>query len=231
MKVIVTGAVKGTMKDIARGITRDIMKIIISDRGTVMNSDDSKTVRGTGRKYVSTLGLLCVVVVGLLSACTQQSQLDESSPVVYINKNLGFAVKGYSYEQQGLVCDIENYLVESLVNAAAYEGIRLELVSTAQQTQSKARLLALDIDTLKSGQNKRDFVGHQAVEPELGVVAAYVDRDKGTDVLMSNHKCVAFSDQMGLDSAGSSSNCNLLRQCARRLSGDVISWLAPKLGT
>lgn len=171
------------------------------------------------------LGVLTSVL--LVAACSSAPTVNGDAKTVFINENVGFAVKGYSYEQDGLVCDIDNYLINTLVDRAAEKNINLVRVKTAAQ---QGPLLALDIESLVIGQNKRDYVGNNAVEPEIGVAAGLLVKGRAPELTTISHQCVAFSDQVALsNTAGGSSNCSNLNKCARRMSGDIIDWLAPQI--
>lgn len=163
----------------------------------------------------------------LIAACSTVPQLSPNAATIYVNENVGFAVAGFGYKQDGLVCDIDDYLVDALVERAVEYNIKLVRVKTAS---AQGPLLALDIESLTLGQNKRDYTGHSAVEPGLGVIAGLVVKGRNPEFTSTSHQCVAFSDQMVLtNSASGRSNCSSLQLCARRVSGDIAAWLAPQV--
>lgn len=173
------------------------------------------------------LKLAVLVSVLLVTACSGTPTVNGDAKTVYINENVGFAVKGYSYKQDGLVCDIDNYLVNALVDKAAAKNIKLVRVKTASQ---QGPLLALDIESLVLGQNKREYIGNNAVEPEIGVAAGLLVKGRSPELTTISHQCVAFSDQMALSNAAAgSSNCSSLNKCARRVSGDIVDWVVPQI--
>lgn len=175
------------------------------------------------KKGLITLAVLAPVLV----ACSSAPTLKSNAKTVYINENVGFAVKGYSYKQDGLVCDIDNYLVSALIDKAAAQNINLVRVKTATQ---QGPLLALDIESLVLGQNQREYIGNNAVEPEIGVAAGLIIKSRVPELTSISQQCVAFSDQMAISNvAGGNSNCSSLNRCVRRVSGDIIDWLAPQL--
>lgn len=177
------------------------------------------------KKEISKLALLASIL--LMAACSSTPTANGSAKTVYINENVGFAVKGYSYKQDGLVCDIDNYLVGVMVDKAASKNINLIRVKTASQD---GPLLALDIESLELGQNKRSYIGNNAVDPEIGVAVGLLIGGLTPGLTTISYHCVAFSDQIALnDSVGGSSNCSNLNKCARRVSADIVDWLAPQL--
>lgn len=172
------------------------------------------------KKEISKLALLASIL--LMAACSSTPTANGSAKTVYINENVGFAVKGYSYKQDGLVCDIDNYLVGAMVDKAASKNINLIRVKTASQD---GPLLALDIDALVLGQS-----AGAAVEPEISIKAGLLVEGRSPELTTTGHQCVAFSDQMALENlAGGRSNCSNLNKCARRVSADIVDWLAPQL--
>lgn len=163
----------------------------------------------------------------LVAACSSTSTVSGNAKTVYINENVGFAVKGYSYEQDGLVCDIDKYLVTALVDKAAAKNINLVRTKVVSQ---QGPLLALDIESLVLGQNERAYIGNNAVEPKIGVAAGLLIKGRAPELTAISQQCVAFSDQMALSNAAAGgSNCSSLNKCARRMSGDIIDWLAPQI--
>lgn len=177
------------------------------------------------KREISKMAVLASIL--LMAACSSTATMNGNAKTVYINENVGFAVKGYSYKQDGLVCDIDNYLIDAMVDKAAAQNINLVRVKTVSQN---GPLLALDIESLVLGQNKRTYIGNNAVEPEVGVAAGLLIEGRTPELTTISHQCVAFSDQMALNnSAGGSSNCSSLNKCARRVSADIVDWLAPQI--
>lgn len=182
---------------------------------------------------MNTQNILKMVGVGsllMLTACGNTPSLSADAKTVYLNEELGFAVSGYSYSQDGLVCDIDNYLVSSLVAEAVNHDINLVPINGSATIKSKQNILAIDINELVLGQNKKNFVGNSAVDPKIGVMAGYINKSLAEPLISTSYSCVAFTDKMAFSNyAGRASNCSSLHKCARRLSNDVIGWLSAQL--
>lgn len=190
-------------------------KLIISD------------VIGLGGSMVQ-VTFLAMVAALFLSGCSNIVGTKANVSTVYLNKSIGFDVAGYNYSQTDLVCDLDSYLVDSLVSRASDHNIQI-LDSSQSVGASGTPIIAVDIDELVIGQNDQDFTGHMLVEPKLGITLALIDGDQGM-INRTSSSCVSFGNQLVLENAASGrSNCGLLKQCARRLSDDVMAWLAPQL--
>lgn len=185
---------------------------------------------------MKTLLLTLALTFPLLATAAADSQLKADAPLVYINKNLGFNVKGYKYAQAEYPCDIDKVLVENLISRAKSEGIRLEAVSTADKIQNGiVPVLAIDIEQLVLGDQEHKFGTKQSSNlPKVQITAALV---KSKDnFLTAKHTCAIatlneFSPTSDVTDMGSNgvTVCSATRKCLRDLSKDVVEWIVPQV--
>lgn len=180
-----------------------------------------------------TLALACPLIA---FADSKPEPLDANAPLVYVNQNLGFNVKGYKYKQSEFPCDIDKVLVSNLVEQAHDDGIRLEPVGTADKIlNGTIPVLAIDIEKLVLGDEKRQFGTRQSSKlPKVQVTVALI---KGKDeMITAKHTCAIMTlneftpstNVLDLGGAGTTV-CAATRKCLRDLSKDVIDWMAPQL--
>ena len=169
-------------------------------------------------------------------AAEEQQPLSAKAPLVYVNKNLGFNVKGFKYKQSEYPCDIDKVLVENLVEQAHADGIRLEPVATADKIRNGVvPVLAIDIEQLVLGAGERQFGTKRASNlPKVQITAALV---KGKDnIVTAKHTCAIMtlneftpvSDVVDLGSNGVTV-CSATRKCLKDLSKDVVEWIEPQI--
>lgn len=162
--------------------------------------------------------------------------LDADAPLVYINQNFGFNVKGYKYAQAEYPCDIDKVLVESLISRAKSEGIRLEAVTTIDKIQNGVvPVLAIDIEQLVLGDQGRQFGTKQNSNlPKVQITAALVKNKD--NFLTAKHTCAIatlnqFSPTSDITDLGSNgvTVCSATRKCLQDLSKDVVEWIVPQV--
>lgn len=169
-------------------------------------------------------------------ADSKPAPLDAKAPLVYVNQNLGFNVKGYKYEQSGFPCELDKVLVSNLVEQAHTDGIKLEPVSTAEKIRNGViPVLAIDIEQLVLGDESRQFGTKQSSKlPKVQVTVALV---KGKDdMVTAKHTCAIMTlneftpstNVLDLGSTGTTV-CSATRKCLRDLSKDVVDWMAPQV--
>ncbi len=172
----------------------------------------------------------------LLAMAAAEPELRADAPLVYINQNFGFNVKGYKYAQSEYPCDIDKVLVEHLISRAKSKGIRLEAINTADKIQNGVvPVLAIDIEQLVLGNQERQFGTKQDSKlPKIQITAALVkNKDsfltaKHTCAIASVTEFTAFSDVTDLGSNGVTV-CTATRKCLRDLSKDVVEWIVPQI--
>jgi hypothetical protein len=182
-------------------------------------------------------GQLIKVALLLIAAFAPSLALAaKDAPLVYINQNIGFNVKGYKYNQSEFPCDIDKVLVKNLISRAKKSDIRLEAVSTADKIQNGVvPVLAIDIEQLVLGDRDHQFgIKQDNSLPKVQITAALI---KGKDdMVIAKHTCAImslneFSPTTEIIDLGSNgvTVCDATRKCLRDLSKDVVAWMAPQL--
>ncbi len=183
------------------------------------------------------LSLLIPVLVcpALAVAAPESAPLDAKAPLVYINQNIGFNVKGYKYKQSEFPCDIDKVLVSNLVDQAKSDGIRLEPVGTADKIlNGVVPVVAIDIEQLVLGNETRQFGTKQNNPlPKVQVTVALI---KGKDnMVTAKHTCAIMTlneftpSTSVLDLGSGVTVCSATRKCLKDLSKDVVEWVSPQL--
>lgn len=176
--------------------------------------------------------LLCPL---LSFAAPESPQSDAKEPLVYINQNIGFNVKGYKYKQSEFPCDIDKVLVSNLVDQAKSDGIRLEPVATADKIlNGVVPVVAIDIEQLVLGNEERQFGTKQSNPlPKVQVTVALI---KGKDdMVTAKHTCAImtlneFTPSTDVVDLGTGVTvCSATRKCLKDLSKDVVAWVSPQV--
>lgn len=176
--------------------------------------------------------LLCPVFA---VATPESAPLDAKSPLVYINQNIGFNVKGYKYKQSEFPCDIDKVLVSHIVDQAKHDGIRIEPVGTADKILNGViPVVAIDIEQLVLGGEERQFGTKQSnTLPKVQVTVALI---KGKDdMITAKHTCAIMTlneftpSTNVLDLGNGVTVCSATRKCLKDLSKDVVEWVSPQV--
>lgn len=189
---------------------------------------------GFSLKKLSLLLLPMVCCSSLAVAAPKINDKGTAAPLVYINQNIGFNVKGYKYKQAEFPCDIDKVLVSNLVDQAKRDGITLEPVSTADKIQNGViPVVAIDIEQLVLGNQSRQFGTKQASTlPKVQVTVALV---QGKEIVTAKHTCAIMTlneftpSTDVLDLGSGVTVCTATRKCLKDLSKDVVGWMAPQL--
>ncbi len=180
--------------------------------------------------------LTLALLFPLLAIAATEQPLKADAPLVYVNQNFGFNVKGYKYAQAEYPCNIDKVLVENLISRAKSEGIRLEAISTIDKIQNGViPILAIDVEQLVLGNQERQFGTKQDSSlPKVQITAAFV-KNKDSFVT-AKHTCAIatlseFSPTSDITDLGSNgvTICSATRKCLRELSKDVMEWVAPQV--
>ena len=171
-----------------------------------------------------------------LAVAATEPDLSPNAPLVYINKNFGFNVKGFKYKQSEFPCDIDKVLVSALVDSSRKEDIRLEPVSTAAKINNGViPVLAIDIEQLVLGDQQHQFGTKQtSTLPKVQITAALVKNKasivtaKHTCAIMSLNEFTPSTDVLDLGSNGVTV-CDATKKCLQDLSKDVIGWIEPQI--
>lgn len=165
---------------------------------------------------------------------SEASSLDAKAPLVYVNQNVGFNVKGYKYKQSEFPCNIDKVLVSNLVDRASASGIRMEPVATADKIMNGVvPVLAIDVEQLVLGGEKRQFGTKQSSNlPKVQVTVAFI---KGKDdMVTAKHTCAImtlneFTPSTNVMDLGGNgvTVCSATEKCLKDLSKDVVEWMSP----
>jgi len=188
-------------------------------------------------QYASLLALALLFPGLALAAPEPLPQLSANAPLVYINKNIGFNVKGYKYAQAEYPCEIDKTLVTNLIERAQVEGIRLESIGTRDKIlNGVVPVLAIDIEQLVLGSEKERQFGTKRDSnlPKVQITAALVKGKnnivtaKHTCAIMSLNEFTPSSSVLDLGSNGVTM-CSATRKCLQDLSRDVVEWIEPQI--
>ncbi len=187
--------------------------------------------------FTAKLSLLTLVAaLPLFATAATEPQLGANAPLVYVNKNIGFNVKGYKYKQSEFPCDIDKTLVSNLIDRAQTQGIRLESIGTRDKIlNGVVPVLAIDIEQLVLGGENRQFgTKRDSNLPKVQITAALVkSKDsivtaKHTCAIMALNEFTPSSNVTDLGSNGATV-CSATRKCLQDLSKDVVEWIEPQI--
>jgi hypothetical protein len=188
----------------------------------------------TQRLSLLTLSLLFPCLA--LAAPESAPQLSANAPLVYVNKNIGFNVKGYKYKQSEFPCEIDSVLVSNLVDRAQTQGIRLEPIGTRDKILNGViPVLAIDVEQLVLGGEGRQFgTKRDSNLPKVQITAALVKNKnnivtaKHTCAIMTLNELTPSSNILDMGSNGVTM-CSATRKCLEDLSKDVVEWIEPQI--
>lgn len=194
--------------------------------------EPSSAKRSAVKASLLVSSLLCSLIV---TAADKPAPLDSKAPLVYINQNIGFNVKGYNYKQSEYPCDLDKVLVSNLIDQAHEEGIRLEAVGTPDKIRNGVvPVVAIDIEQLVLGSEKHQFGTKQNNPlPKVQVTVALIKGKE--DMVTAKHTCAIMTlneftpSSNVLDMGSSTTVCSATRKCLRDLSKDVVEWVAPQI--
>lgn len=178
--------------------------------------------------------ILALVVPLSLFTTPEAVALDAKAPLVYVNQNVGFNVKGYKYKQSEFPCNIDKVLVANLVDRSRTNGIHLEPVATVDKIlNGVVPVLAIDVEQLVLGGDKRQFGTKQSSNlPKVQVTVALI---KGkSDMVTAKHTCAImtlneFTPSTNVLDLGANgvTVCSATEKCLKDLSKDVVEWMSP----
>jgi hypothetical protein len=159
-----------------------------------------------------------------------------AAPQVYLNKNLGFNVEGYKYDQAEFPCDIDNVLIKSLTKRSKSAGIEMEVVSTVDKISNGViPVLAIDIEQLVLNEKFRFGAKSSSNLPRVQVTAALITGTGKDGVVTAKHSCAIatlneFTPSSNVMDLGTVATvCSATRKCLNDLSKDIVQWVAPQL--
>lgn len=184
------------------------------------------------------LPLTILSATGLVGACTSTPIVTPDAPTVYLNNSIGLSIDQLDYNQTEFPCSVDNELVEHIALRSAYKNIRIQEVYTYMEMEKTDNILALDITELPSGSDI-NYVGSRTLSPKLGVSAVYINKKTG----MKNEytsQCTGTLEMGSYSRTGVGGGekstvirsqtsgggiCTEMRRCARKISGEIASWL------
>lgn len=178
--------------------------------------------------------MLALVFPFLALAAEPVPELGAKAPLVYVNKNLGFNVKGFKYKQSEFPCEIDKVLVENLVEQSKIQGIRLEPIGTADKINNGViPVLAIDVEQLVLG--ARQFgTNQESTLPKVQITAALVKNKN--NIVTAKHTCAImslseFTPATSVTDLGTYgvTVCSATRKCLKDLSKDVVEWIQPQI--
>lgn len=179
--------------------------------------------------------LVSVFIVSLVSV-NAVAQTKE----VYLNRDIGFNVKGYKYNQEELPCEVDKYLVEDLVERGKKQDLNFTTVGTGDKIDKpNAPVLAIEIDSLSLGKEGFNFGrrGADNVLPAVKVTAALIrGEDQGGNVLAKHSCAILHVNEVSPGSSGildmgtyGVTVCDATKKCLRELNNDVVDWVKPQV--
>lgn len=178
-----------------------------------------------------------LIHITLISLCALSSSIhaNEQSPLIYINKNIGFNVDDYKYDQPALPCDLDKNLVDLLITESTKSDIKMESVETADKIRNGTiPVVLIDIEKLVLGEEHKYGEKANSNLPKIQITAAIL---KGEDVQAAKHTCAIamLSDHplMLTDvvtyNRPAVAKCDAVNKCLEDISKDVVEWLKPQV--
>ena len=179
--------------------------------------------------------MILALVTPLLAVAAEEQALSPTAPLVYVNQNIGFNVKGFKYKQSEFPCNIDKVMVDNLVERAKNNGLRFEPVATAAKIRNGViPVLLIDVEQLVLGGDHQFGTKQASNLPKVQITAALL---KGKDnMVTAKHTCAI----MTLNELTPSSNvldlgtpgltvCDATQKCLQDLSKDVVEWIEPQI--
>jgi hypothetical protein len=169
--------------------------------------------------------LLCVSMV---------SVADDSKPLVYLNKNIGFNALGFKYNQKSFPCDIDKSLITGLVEQSKKRKIPLEVIGTREKVRNGTiPVLSVDVEQLVLAKKGHNYgTKKNGSLPMIRTTAAIL---KGKNLITTKNICTfanlrEFTPSSDvLDLGTTTTVCQALRRCAKDLSKDIMTWTVTEL--
>jgi hypothetical protein len=179
--------------------------------------------------------MILALVTPLLAAAAEEQPLTPNAPLVYVNQNIGFNVKGFKYKQSEFPCNIDKVMVENLVDKAKTQGLRFEPVATAAKIRNGViPVLLIDVEQLVLGSEHQFGTKQSSALPKVQITAALLkSKDnmvtaKHTCAIVSLNEFTPSTNVLDLGTNGVTV-CDATRKCLQDLSKDVVEWVQPQL--
>ncbi|MDU0355253.1 hypothetical protein RS130_16280 [Paraglaciecola aquimarina] len=185
-------------------------------------------------KYSHLIGATALIfMTGSTGASTDSTSL-------YLNRDLGFNVEGYNYQQKEFPCDVDKVLVKDIVARGTKQNLTIETVATGDSIpQSTAPILAIEIDHLNLGKKGFNFGNTKAKNalPSMKVTVGLIRNEEQGGTLLAEHSCAiltlnqvspANSSILDMGTYGLSV-CDVTHKCLTDLSHDIVDWVTTQL--
>ncbi|MGJ8681303.1 hypothetical protein [Paraglaciecola sp.] len=177
-----------------------------------------------------------LIGIALLSLSVHSANINASAlnSNIYVNKNIGFNVEGFKYQQPAYPCNVDTNLVDLLIKESKRAGLQMESVETKEKIQNGVTpVLLIDIEQLTLRKNINYGNSKNFNLPKIQITAGLL---LGEDLQTAKHTCVsAAQDKLMLPTDRVVLNnenilvCEEAKRCLVDLSKDVVSWLKPQL--
>lgn len=177
-------------------------------------------------KHILSILIICTAGVASLAKATETT--------VYLNKNVGFNVEGYVYDQPALPCDVDINLIDQIVKEGSKANLKIDVVGTKEKIKNGIiPVVLLDIEQLSLRQAAAYGVSKNFNLSKIKVNAAIL---KGDNLVTANHSCAITSqDKFTMPTDKILLNhpeveiCAEAQKCLEDLSKDVIDWVKPQV--
>ncbi len=190
---------------------------------------------------MKTFKLLSMATLTLVASYVQANEdVGGGSASLILNKNLGFNVKGFNYDQKQFPCDIDKVLIDKIVEKAKKDKITI-ITSGNSKVINKATIpvLAIDIDGLSLGDKGPKYGKNiDTALPSVKATVALIDKKSAEGFVTAKHSCAIATLNEVTPAAGSNvldlggfgvTVCSATHKCLNDLSSDIIDWVKPQL--
>lgn len=178
-----------------------------------------------------------LMTITLISLCAFSTNIfaKDKSPLIYVNKHIGFNVADYKYDQPEFPCKIDANLVDSLVTQSKKSNIEMVSVETAEKIRNgKVPVVLIDIEKLVLGEEHKYGEKTNSNLPKIQITAGLL---KGKDLQTAKHTCAIamhsnhplMSTEVVTYSRPPVAKCEAVNKCLIDISKDVVEWLQPQL--
>lgn len=177
-----------------------------------------------------------LIPITLICLCTFSSniQANDTKPLVYINKNIGFNVDDYKYQQPSFPCDIDKNLVDLMISQSDKSDLKMQSVETADKIKNGTiPVVLIDIEKLVLGEEHKYGETSNSNLPKIQITAGIL---KGEVLQTAKHTCaiatlrdpVLFTDVI-VNDRPPVAKCEAVNRCLKDISKDVVEWLKPQV--
>ena len=177
--------------------------------------------------------LLCVTLLSLCAAMPS-ANAQESKSLVYVNKNMGFNVEGFQYNQPVLPCNVDKRLVELLIVKGKNAKLDIEAIESKEKIENGTiPVVLIDFEQLALGENHSYGTEANFNLPKIQITAGVLKNNK---LQTAKHTCAIAAlapsslptDVVKFDHPGVSI-CAEAQKCLEDLSTDIVGWLKPQV--